>query len=94
MIVSGVTSPPTIASPSPQAALITASLRLPVSGLAVNRMPAASAGTSSCTTTARATLPGGDALAQAVGDGARRPQRGPASLRTASSTAVAPRMFR
>ncbi|MBK8796528.1 MAG: hypothetical protein IPM07_09220 [Anaerolineales bacterium] len=53
--VSGVTSPPTIASPSPHAALITSWLRSPSSGLAVKRMPAASASTIVCTTTARLT---------------------------------------
>ena len=45
--VSGVTCPPTIASPSPQAALIITWSRDPVIGFAVKRMPATSAGTSS-----------------------------------------------
>ena len=45
--VSGVTSPPTTASPSPQEALITVSVRVPVTGSAVKRIPDASAGTSS-----------------------------------------------
>ena len=53
--VSGVTCPPTTASPSPQEALITVSVRVPVTGSAVNRIPDASAGTSSWTTTASAT---------------------------------------
>ena len=55
MIVSGDTNPPTIASPKPQAALITTSSRLPFIGLAVNMTPAASARTMTCTTTARLT---------------------------------------
>ncbi len=58
IIVSGVTAPDTIASPSPQAALITTWLRCPWIGLAVNMTPAASAITNSCTTTARATVSG------------------------------------
>lgn len=53
--VSGVTWPLTMASPSPQAALMCTSPRAPVTGCAVKSTPAASAGTSSCTTTARRT---------------------------------------
>ncbi|GAB2958037.1 hypothetical protein GCM10027184_01190 [Saccharothrix stipae] len=52
---SGVTVPPTRASPRPGAALTTVSVREPVTGLAVNSTPAASAGTIRCTTTASAT---------------------------------------
>ena len=80
MNVSGVTCPPTIASPSPQAALIITLSRAPVRGLAVKRMPATSAGTSCCTTTASATSSGADALTRAVAEGAGRPQRRPAPL--------------
>ena len=50
-----LTSPPTTDSPSPQAAPMTTSSRLPVAGLAVNMTPAASASTISWMTTARAT---------------------------------------
>ena len=57
--VSGVTAPETTASPSPQAAVIINSPRFPFTGLAVNITPAAAAGTSSWTTTARATCSGG-----------------------------------
>ena len=53
-----LTGPPTTDSPSPQAALITASSRRPLVGLAVNITPAASASTISWTTTARLTVAG------------------------------------
>ena len=43
--VSGVTWPPTTASPRPKLALTIISPRSPVPGLAVKRMPEASAGT-------------------------------------------------
>ena len=56
--VSGVTRPPTTASPSPQVALITARSRRPLTGSAVNNIPAASAGAIRCTTTARLTVAG------------------------------------
>ncbi len=49
---SGVTNPPTTASPKPQAALIRAWSRLPVTGLAVNSTPERSARTKVWTTTA------------------------------------------
>ena len=52
---SGSTWPDTSASPKPNVASITVSPRAPVSGFTVNRTPLTSAGTSRCTTTARAT---------------------------------------
>jgi hypothetical protein len=56
--VSGVTAPPTTASPSPHAAFTTICSPEPVVGLRVNMIPAESAGTISCTTTASATSSG------------------------------------
>ena len=53
VIASGVTWPPTTASPRPQAALISIMVSSPVTGSAVNTIPDASASMSSCTTTAR-----------------------------------------
>ena len=53
--VSGVTCPPTTASPKPKLALTINSCRSPVPGFAVNRMPETSAGTIAWTTTAMAT---------------------------------------
>ena len=55
--VSGVTWPPTTASPRPKLALTIASERSPVAGFAVNRMPETSDGTMIWTTTAIATVP-------------------------------------
>ena len=93
VMVSGVTAPETIASPSPQAPVIITSSRRPVTGLAVNITPAASANTNSCTITARATSSGAMfclaryAMARAVQSEAQQ-------RLTASSTACSPRMFR
>ena len=55
MLVSGVTWPPTTASPSPKLALTIISDRSPVAGFAVKRMPETSEGTMACATTAIAT---------------------------------------
>ena len=55
-IVSGVTKLETTASPSPHAALIIISLRLPLIGFNVNIIPDESENASFCTTTASATI--------------------------------------
>jgi hypothetical protein len=90
---SGLTAPDTTASPSPELASITASRRLPVTGLAVNITPAASASTMRWTTTARATVAGSMfrlaryATARSVHSEAQH-------FRTASSSATASMTFR
>ena len=53
---SGFTRPETRASPRPKLASTVATFRLPVTGSAVNSMPAASGKTICCTTTAMRTV--------------------------------------
>ncbi len=77
-MVSVSTLPETTASPSPHAAVITVSSVRPFAGLAVNITPAASAGTSRCTTTASDKPRRVDGMAGPVPDRPVRPQRGPA----------------
>ena len=90
--VSGVTWPLTIASPSPHAALITTRSGSPLTGSTVNRIPAASAGTRRCTTTARLTA--GSMPRRARYASARAVHRLAQQRFTAASSAASPRTFR
>ena len=86
---SGLTAPETTAWPEPGLALITVSVRVPVTGFAVNRTPAVAASTMTWTTTASPTSRLLIPLAERYAT-ARSLQSDAQQRRTASTTASAP----
>ena len=77
--VSGVTWPPTTASPSPQEALMTVSVRVPVTGFGREQDPGRVRRHQFLDHDGQRDVVVGDAVLVAVGDRARVPQRRPAA---------------